>query len=120
MADAHRLDRPLPDVVYEGLVSGDEQLQRQKDKLWEIHAQKRLIACLQDKLHAHWKATDKIRKAWDGEHLGAIGGGPRGAQRYIATLPPDEFARAVGDLEEAKQELEQLESSFNLMLGARQ
>ena len=38
----------------------------------------------------------------------------------IATLPPDEFARAVGDLEEAKRELEQLESSFNLMLGAQQ
>ena len=101
-------------------MSDDEQLQIQKDTLWNIHLQDKLIACLEAKIVTHMDAVSAHRAAWDGGLLGATDGilvrrPPAPATTLPSYLSPDELVLTVTEWEAAKQKRERLKQSFDRM-----
>ncbi len=107
-------------------MGGDEQLQLQKDTLWEIHETGKLIACLERKLETQMEAIEAVHNAWKEKRLiVAAGQLSRNAAIDLKTNPvtgsalslPDPAAvkETVRGLQDAREKKDKLQSTFDMM-----
>ena len=105
-------------------MSEEEQLQLRKDTLWDIHKQKKLIACLEKKLSDSMESMKEVHEVWKSDNLGASQGYLVRMQgdslhpiRLSRLARPSEILNTVRELSEAKHKLEEMKDIFSRMGG---
>ena len=103
-------------------MSEEEQLQIQKDTLWEIHLLDRKIACLERKLANMMEAMHDTHAAWESGALVYLAGRLARQQAterpamHLKALPnaPD-VHETVSELHRTRQKRSELQGSFDRM-----
>ena len=102
-------------------MSSDEQLQVQKDTLWEIREQRMVVACLEKQIDDHFERVAHIRKLWEGRKLTALAVGLMedagdGQVKQLPTLRQD-WSEKIAECMEARGKLADLENRFQQIVG---
>ena len=96
-------------------MSNDEQIQIQKDTVWQIHLLQKRIVCLERRIESYVDSMRRTVSNWDSDVLN-LSQYADGIEDHLDDLPePKTFAKHVRDLKNAKDELKRLEDALSRM-----